>query len=241
MATIERTPRADAGSRSSVAVPPTDRVRLRRKPERGRYARATIDAILDEAIVASVGWVLDGQPYVTPVNTWRHGDRLYWHASAGSRMVRVASRGEPVCVTVALVDGLVMARSATNHSLNYRSVMVLGRPTLVGDEHDKAEALDALIDHLAPGRAGDLRPVTAEELRKTAVLWIGLDEASAKIRAGGAIDEPGDLDWPAWAGVIPVSLVSGTPQPEPGSIGRAPAALGGSIGRRRPPRSTTPR
>lgn len=196
----------------TTAGPATDRVRLRRKPERGRYDRATIDAILDEALVGHVGWVLDGQPYVTPVNTWRLGDRLYWHASAGSRMVRATRHGEPVCVTVALADGLVFARAAASHSMNFRSVMVLGSSHHVADEREKAHALDGLIDHLAPGRAATVRPATAAELRKTAVLWIDLDEASAKIRSGGAIDEPGDLDWPAWAGVIPISIVSSTPE-----------------------------
>jgi nitroimidazol reductase NimA-like FMN-containing flavoprotein (pyridoxamine 5'-phosphate oxidase superfamily) len=227
--------------RVGSAAPASDRVRLRRKPDRGHYDRQTIDAILDAAIVGHVGWLLDGQPYVTPVNIWRDGDRLYWHGSAGSRLVRATSRGEPVCVTVALVDGLVLARSATNHSLNYRSVMVLGSAHLLHDERDKAAALDALVDHLAPGRAAGLRPATAEELRKTAVQWIGLDEASAKIRDGGPIDEPGDLEWPAWAGVIPVSLVSGPPEPEAGAVGRAPAVSVGSSGRRRPRRSATPR
>lgn len=178
---------------------------------------------------------------MTPVSTWRHGDRLYWHASAGSRLVRAARHGEPVCVTVALLDGLVFARSATNHSMNFRSVMVLGQPHLVDDEREKARALDALLDHLAPGRAAQVRAATAAELAKTSVPWVGLDEASAKIRAGGAIDEPGDETWPAWAGVIPTSIVSGPPEPEPGAVGPVPAAPGGSSGRRRPRRSATPR
>lgn len=214
--------------------PASDRVRLRRKPDRGRYDRPTIDAILDEALVGHLGWVLDGQPYVTPVTIWRVGDRLYWHASAGSRIVRSAERGEPVCVTASILDGLVFARSGTNHAMNFRSVMVLGRPHLVEAEREKAAALDALVDHLAPRRAGRLRPSTPAELRKTAVVWIGLDEASAKVRAEGVNDEPADRSWPVWAGVIPVAVVRRRPEPAPESAGRAPAGLGGPIARRRP-------
>lgn len=189
------------------AGPATERVRLRRRPERGRYDRATIDAILDEELVGSVGWVLDGQPYVTPTSIWRIGDRLYWHASAGSRLVRATSHGEPVCVTVALLDGLVLAKSGANHSMNYRSVMVLGQATLVDDDLEKAAALDALVDHLVPGRAASLRPATPAELRQTAVLWIPLTEASAKIRTGGPIDDPGDEAWPVDSGVVPLAIV----------------------------------
>jgi hypothetical protein len=230
--------RDDAGS---VPEPASDRVRLRRKPDRGRYDRPTIEAILDEALVGYVGWLLDGQPYVTPTTIWRQGDRLYWHASAGSRLVRATSHGEPVCVTAAILDGLVFARSGTNHAMNFRSVMVLGRTHLVEDEGEKSAALDTLIDRLAPGRAATLRPATAAELRLTAVVWLGLDEASAKVRAGGVNDEPGDETWPVWAGVVPVAVVRGTPEPDPHSTGRAPTGLGGPIGRRRPRRSATPR
>ena len=218
-----------------------DRIRVRREPHRGRYDRATIDAILDEALVAYVGWVADGQPYVTPVTHWREGDRLYWHASAGSRMIRATSHGEPVCVTAGFVDALVFARSGTNHAMNFRSAMVLGVPHLVADEGEKAASLDALIDHLAPGRAALLRPATAEELRKTAVAWIDLDEASAKVRTGGVNDEPGDEDWPVWAGVVPVSVVRGRPEPDQRSTGPVPAGLGASTARPRPRRSATPR
>lgn len=196
---------------STPAPPPTEpaseRVRVRRRPDRGRYDRATIDAILDEALVGFVGWMLDGQPYVTPTSTWRMGDRLYWHASVGSRLVRATTDGEPVCITVALLDGLVLARSGTNHSMNYRSVMVLGRARLVEGAAEKAVALDALVDHLVPGRAATLRPATVAELRHTAVLWVPLTEASAKVRTGGPMDDPGDEAWPVEAGVIPIALV----------------------------------
>ncbi|HET9681202.1 MAG TPA: pyridoxamine 5'-phosphate oxidase family protein [Candidatus Limnocylindrales bacterium] len=221
--------------------PPSERVRLRRKPDRGRYDLETIGSILDEALVGSVGWVLDGQPYVTPVTIWRQGRRLYWHASAGSRVVRATSHGEPVCVTAWILDGLVFARSGTNHAMNFRSVIVLGRAHAVTDEAEKSAALDNLIDHLAPGRAAGLRPATAEELRKTAVLWVDLDEASAKIRTGGVNDEPGDEGWPIWAGMVPVSVLSGRPVADAHSSGPAPAGLGGPIARPRPRRSATPR
>lgn len=195
-------------------VPASDRVRLRRKPDRGRYDRATIDAILDAALVGHVGWVLDGQPYVTPTAIWRQGDRLYWHGSAGSRMVRETKDGATVCITATILDGLVLARSGTDHSLNFRSVMVLGRAHAVDDETEALAALEAFIEHLYPGRWAELRPATSNEILQTTVLWTDLTEASAKIRAEGAHDEPGDESWPAWAGVVPVSLVAGTPKPD---------------------------
>jgi nitroimidazol reductase NimA-like FMN-containing flavoprotein (pyridoxamine 5'-phosphate oxidase superfamily) len=194
--------------------PASDRVRLRRKPERGRYDRPTIDAILDAALVGHVGWVLDGQPYVTPTAIWRQGDRLYWHGSAGSRMVRETKDGATVCVTATILDGLVLARSGFDHSVNFRSVMVLGRVHAVEDEAEALGALEAFVEHLYPGRWAELRAATSNEIRQTTVLWTDLTEASAKIRADGAHDEAGDESWPAWAGVIPVSLVAGTPEPD---------------------------
>lgn len=195
------------------SAPASDRVRLRRKPDRGRYDRATIDAILDAALVGHVGWVLDGQPFVTPTAVWRRGDRLYWHGSAASRMVRATKGGAPVCITASILDGLVLARSGLDHSVNYRSVMVLGRAYAVEDQAETLAALEAFVEHLYPGRWSELRPATPSEIRQTTVLWIDLAESSAKIRADGAHDEPGDETWPAWAGVIPVSLVAGTPVP----------------------------
>jgi nitroimidazol reductase NimA-like FMN-containing flavoprotein (pyridoxamine 5'-phosphate oxidase superfamily) len=204
----------DAGRTAEPALPATDRVRLRRKPDRGRYDRATIDAILDAALIGHVGWVLDGQPYVTPTAIWRQGDRLYWHGSVGSRMVRETKDGAPVCITATILDGLVLARSGTDHSMDYRSVMVLGRAHAVEDEGDALAALEALVEHLYPGRWAELRPATSSEIRQTTVLWTDLAEASAKIRAIGAHDEPGDESWPAWAGVVPVRLVAGTPEPD---------------------------
>jgi hypothetical protein len=206
---------------AAPALPASERVRLRRKPDRGRYDRATIDAILDASIVGHIGWELDGQPYVTPTSIWRQGDRLYWHGSTGSRMVRETRDGAPVCVTATILDGLVLARSGLDHSLNYRSVMVLGRVHAVEDEAETLAALEAFFEHLYPGRWAELRPVTSQEIRQMTVLWVELTEASAKIRDDGAHDEPGDETWPAWAGVVPVRLVAGTPEPEE----RVPAGM----------------
>jgi nitroimidazol reductase NimA-like FMN-containing flavoprotein (pyridoxamine 5'-phosphate oxidase superfamily) len=217
----------DGPGPAEPAPPPTDRVRLRRKPDRGRYDRATIDAILDAALVGHVGWVLDGQPFVTPTAIWRQGDRLYWHGSAGSRMIRETKDGAAVCITATIVDGLVLARSGTDHSMNYRSVMVLGRAHLVDDEAEALAALETFVEHLYPGRWAELRPATSKEISQTTVLWTDLNEASAKIRADGPHDEPGDESWPAWAGVVPVSLVAGTPEPDehvPAAM-RAPSYL----------------
>ena len=218
---------------SEAVGPASDRVRVRRKPDRGRYDRATIDAILDAALVGHVGWVLDGQPYVTPTAIWRTGDRLYWHGSAGSRMVRATKEGAPVCVTATIVDSLVLARSGTDHSMDYRSVMVLGRAQAVVDEAEALAALEAFVEHLFPGRWAELRPATSTEVRATTVLWVDLAEASAKIRAAGVHDEPGDETWPAWAGVVPVGLVAGTPVPdEHVPPGMSPPAYLPAAGRR---------
>ena len=172
-----------------------------------------------------VGWVADGQPYVTPTSIWRQGDRVYWHGSAASRMIR-ASDGQPVCVTVAHVDGLVMARSGTNHSVNYRSVMVFGTAHLVTDPAEAEAALEAMFEHLYPGRWSTLRPMTAKELKATAVMWVDLDEASAKIRADLNHDDEGDETWPAWGGVIPVRTVLGEPEPDPFTPDGMPAPIG---------------
>jgi nitroimidazol reductase NimA-like FMN-containing flavoprotein (pyridoxamine 5'-phosphate oxidase superfamily) len=190
---------------------PTDRVRVRRKPERGRYDRATIHAILDAGLVAHVGFVLDGQPYVIPTLCWRDGDHVYWHGSAASRMIRAVESGAPVCLTVSLLDSIVLARSATNHSTDYRSVVVLGVATPVVGA-DKVRALDALVDSVVPGRAATLRPTTAKELKATAVVSLSLDEASAKVRDIGVHDDPGDETWPVWAGTIPVRVAFGSPE-----------------------------
>lgn len=191
---------------------PSDRTRVRRKPDRGRYDRATIDAILDTAVVGHVGHVIDGQPFVTPTAVWRQGDRLYWHGSSASRGIRAVQDGASVCITVTHLDGLIMARSGFDHSVDYRSVMVVGTAVAVTDPAEKLAALEAFTEHLSPGRWAQLRPATAQELKATAVLWVDLTEASAKVRHHGYVDEPEDAAWPVWVGAIPVRTVFGPPE-----------------------------
>jgi hypothetical protein len=195
--------------------PPSDRTRVRRLPKRGRFDRATVDAIIDAGVIAHVGWTGDdGQPYATPTIAWRVGERLYWHGSSASRMLR-ATDGKAVCVTVTHLDGYVLARSGFNHSVNYRSAMVLGTAHLVTDPAEEDAVLEAFIDGLYPGRWATLRPMTPKERKATAVLWMDLTEASAKVRAEENHDDPGDETWPAWAGVIPLRVVAGDPEPDP--------------------------
>jgi uncharacterized protein len=185
-----------------------ERLRVKREPQRARYDRETVDAILDEALICHLGFAVDGRPYVIPTLHARVGDRLYVHGSAASRMLRHVATGAEVCVTVTLFDGLVLARSVFNHSVDYRSAMVFGRATLVeGDE--KVAALRALTEQLAPGRWDEARQPTAKELKATWILSLPLDEASAKVRTGPPEDEPEDLDLPVWAGVVPVHLAAG--------------------------------
>ena len=196
------------------ATPPaSDRVRLRRKPMRGRHDRETVDAIIDSSLIGVISFVQDGQPYGIPTNVWREGDRLYWHASAGSRLLRVAA-GSPVCVTLHQLDALVLARSATNHSVNYRSVVVLGMANLVTDAAHAEHALEGLIESIYPGRWAQLRPMTEKERKETGVMYVDLAECSAKVRDEGAHDNEGDETWPVWAGVIPVQTVRGAPEPD---------------------------
>lgn len=186
---------------------PADRIRIKREPQRAHYERETIEAILDEAILCHIGFEVEGQPYVIPTLHARVGDKLYVHGSAASRMLKHAASGVPVCVTVTLVDGLVLAKSVFNHSVNYRSAVVFGTATLVeGDE--KREALRALTEQLAPGRWDESRQPTEQELKATWILWLPIDEASAKVRAGGPEDEPEDVDLPFYAGVVPVHLAA---------------------------------
>jgi len=186
---------------------PPDRIRVKRIPKRGRYDRETIDAILDEALFCHVGFVVDGQPYVIPTLHARVGDVLYLHGSAASRMQRHAASGAPICVTVTLFDGLVLAKSVFNHSVNYRSVVVFGTATLV-DGDEKRNALHALAEQLAPGRWDEARQPTQKELKATSILSLRLDEASAKMRSGGPEDDPEDEELPVWAGVVPVHLAA---------------------------------
>jgi len=186
---------------------PADRIRIKREPQRGVYDRETIEAILDEALLCHVGFEVEGQPYVIPTLHARVGDKLYVHGSAASRLLRHAESGAPVCVTVTLFDGLVLAKSVFNHSVNYRSAVVFGTATLV-DGVEKVEALRALTEQLAPGRWEEARQPTDQELKATWILALPLDEASAKVRTGGPEDEPEDVDLPVWAGVVPVHLAA---------------------------------
>jgi uncharacterized protein len=185
-----------------------EHLRVKREPQRGVYERETIDAILDEALVCHLGFAIDGQPYVIPTLHARVGDRLYVHGSAASRMLRHAAADARICVTVTLLDGLVLARSVFNHSIDYRSVVVLGTPTLVEDVAEKREALHAFTEHIAPGRWDEARQPTDKELKATWILSIPLDEASAKVRTGPPEDEPEDRDLPVWAGVVPIHLAA---------------------------------
>jgi len=194
---------------------PTPRTTLKRLPRRGVFDRAAVHAILDEGLVCHVGFVMDGQPFVIPTIYARIGDRLYVHGSAASRMLRSLAGGVEVCVTVTLVDGLVLARSAFHHSMNYRSVVVLGRATLVEDAAEKRAALEAVVEHVVPGRTAAVREPSEKELLATSVLGLDLVEVSAKVRTGPPIDEEEDLGRGCWAGVLPLSLVTGTPLPDP--------------------------
>jgi nitroimidazol reductase NimA-like FMN-containing flavoprotein (pyridoxamine 5'-phosphate oxidase superfamily) len=197
------------------APAPSERVRLRRKRERGSHEREAIDAILDEALIAHLGIADEhGQPFVIPTLHARAGDVVYCHGSVASRTLRALAAGAPVCLTVSLIDGLVLARSAMHHSANYRSAVLLGRPRVLEADGEKREALRAVVEHIVPGRWDDVRAPTAAELKATAVLEIPIDEASAKVRTGGPVDDEPDYELAAWAGVIPLALCPGTPAPD---------------------------
>jgi nitroimidazol reductase NimA-like FMN-containing flavoprotein (pyridoxamine 5'-phosphate oxidase superfamily) len=181
--------------------------------KRGHYDRATIDAILDAGILCHVGFVADGMPIVIPTLYWRDGDFIYLHGSIASRMLG-ESLETPICVTVTHLDGLVLTRSAFHHSVNYRSVVVLGRAEEIADPQERAARMRYFMEGLFPGRWDSLRPVKVKELKATRLLRLSIDEASAKIRSGPPADDEADLDWPAWGGVIPVSLSVGKPEPD---------------------------
>ena len=191
----------------------TERTRVRRLPERAAYDRATVHAILDEGFLCHVGFVVDDQPYVIPTGYARAGDTLYLHGSTGSRLG--LRPGMAVCVTVPLLDGLVLARSAFHPSMNYRSVMAIGRTRPVTDPGEKEAALRALVEHIVPGRSDEVRGPDRGELAATAVLALPLAEVSAKVRTGPPKDDDPDYDLPTWAGVLPLALTPGRPVPDP--------------------------
>ena len=189
----------------------TKRTKLKRIPKRGNFERETINKILDEAFVCHVGFVANGQPFVIPTSFARIGDQLVIHGSAASRMMRELKQEIEVCVTVTLVDALVLARSAFHHSMNYRSVVVFGKAKIIEDEQTKYAALKALTEHIVPGRWAEIRPPSKNELKGTTVLELALTEASAKIRAGGPVDDEEDYELNVWAGVLPLGLKTSAP------------------------------
>jgi nitroimidazol reductase NimA-like FMN-containing flavoprotein (pyridoxamine 5'-phosphate oxidase superfamily) len=203
-------------SSSGAATPISDRVRLRRKRERGTYERASIDAILDEALIAHVGIADElGQPFVIPMLHARQGDTVYLHGSPASRTLRALRGGSRLCLTVSLLDGLVLARSVMHHSANYRSAMLLGEARSVEGVEEKLAALQAIVEHIVPGRWAEARPPSENELKATSILALEIDEASAKVRTGPPLDDEEDYELPVWAGVIPIVSDFGEPEPDP--------------------------
>ena len=190
---------------------PTTRTRLVREADRAVYDRAAAYAILDQGFICHVGFVSDGQPFVIPTSYGRREDNLYIHGSAASRMLRHLAQALPVCVTVTLLDGLVLARSIFNHSMNYRSVVVLGKATLVDQPEEKLEALRLLSEHIIPGRWADVRQPSERELKATSVLRVPIEEFSAKVRQGPVIDDEEDYSFPTWAGIVPLEMRTGEP------------------------------
>lgn len=199
---------------SSEPTPPAERARVRRLPERARYDEASVNSILDEGLIAHVGFAVDSQPFVIPTLYGRHGRLLYLHGSSASRMLRQLAGGVDACVTVTIVDGLVLARSAFHHSMNYRSVVAFGRARLLEDEKAKLHALSAISEHVAPGRWRDARLPSGQELRATKVLEFAIEDGSAKVRTGPPKDDAEDMEWPVWAGVVPIKLTSMDPEPD---------------------------
>jgi nitroimidazol reductase NimA-like FMN-containing flavoprotein (pyridoxamine 5'-phosphate oxidase superfamily) len=200
----------------------SERTTLKRHPERGAHDRTTIDAILDEALICHLGFAVDGQPYVIPTIHARDGDVLFVHGSPGSRMLRRLKEGADVCVTVTLLDGLVLARSVYNHSMNYRSVVVLGRAREVTDPDRKLHAMEQVVEHVVPGRWAEARRPNEGELNGTTILELSLQEASAKVRTGPPTDFDEDVSLPVWAGVIPLALTPAAPIGAEGVDARVP-------------------
>ena len=205
----------DGGTERAEDFSPTARTTLRRLPKRGSFERQTVYEILDEGFVCHVGFVNEGQPFVIPTAYGRVGDVLYLHGAKASRMLKALAAGGEVCVTVTLVDGLVLARSAFHHSINYRSVVVFGRARVVESEDEKNAALEAFTEHVCRGRWADVRWPTPEELAATTVVALPLAEASAKVRTGPPVDDEEDYALAVWAGVLPLSVEPGEPAPDP--------------------------
>ena len=205
-----------AGTMAPMSQPlvTTDRTKVRRLPDRGTNDRTTAYGVIDEAYLAHVGFVVDGEPRVLPMTYGRDGDVLYLHGAVGNAMLR-ASSGALVCVTITLLDGLVLARSAFHHSMNYRSVVLLGEARKVEEDDEKRHAFDVIVEHVLTGRTQVARPASDSELRKTLVLALPIEEGSAKVRTGGPIDDDEDMDLPVWAGVVPLRLVSSAPVQDP--------------------------
>jgi nitroimidazol reductase NimA-like FMN-containing flavoprotein (pyridoxamine 5'-phosphate oxidase superfamily) len=193
----------------------TARTTLKRHPERGSFDRALVHSILDEGLLCHLGFAVEGQPVVIPTTYARAGDRIYVHGAVASRMLKTLRQGVSVCFSVSLLDGLVLARSAMHHSMNYRSVVVFGVATEVVGTEEKKQALEAIVEHIIPGRSADVRGPCAEELRATLVLSLPITEASAKVRTGPPVDIPSDYGLPCWAGVVPLRLRAEPPEPDP--------------------------
>ena len=191
-----------------------DELRIRRVAQRAAYDRQSIDEIVDAALIAHVGTIRDGRPVVIPMLAVRDGDWLLLHGAPAAGTFR-RGRGQQICVEMTLLDGLVLARSAFHHSLNYRSVVVLGEAEVISDESERERALEHFVERLMPGRNEQLRPMSSTELKQTAVMRVSLERASAKVRTGPPVDEDEDYDWPVWAGVLPVSTALGQPVPDP--------------------------
>jgi uncharacterized protein len=197
------------------AFTPTTRSQVRRRPQRATYDEKAVFGILDAGVMAHVGYVIDGQPFVTPTSYWREGRKLYWHGAAASRMLATVGEGAPVCVTVSFLDGFVVGRSGIVHSLNYRSVMAFGRARLVTDPAARRAAMEDFLDRLYAGRRVQLRPMTDAEVAAIAMVEMEIEEASAKSRNDGVNDLPADAGWSAWSGVFPVETRIGAARPDP--------------------------
>jgi uncharacterized protein len=199
-------------SMTSRAFTPTTHTTLKRKPERGTYERVAAERILDEAFVAHVGFVVDAQPIVIPMVLGRDGDRLLLHGSVASRLLRTLDAGVPVCVTVTLVDGIVLAHSQFHHSVNYRSVVIVGTARRLREPDEQRRALSSIVDHVVPGRTGEARPPNDAELRETMVLQVAIETASVKTRSGGSVaPDDDDQAHPVWSGVLPLTVEPGVP------------------------------